>query len=63
MRCAWLKSVKHYGMTACTCLCRRPICSGGTMDKLKSIDWKKEGRQLVRDYIMVVLGSLLLALA
>ena len=33
------------------------------MDKLKSIDWKKEGRQLVRDYIMVVLGSLLLALA
>ena len=33
------------------------------MDRLKSIDWKKEGRQLVRDYIMVVLGSLLLALA
>ena len=33
------------------------------MDKFKRIDWKAEGRQLVRDYAMVALGSLLLALA
>ena len=33
------------------------------MDKFRSIDWKKEGRQLARDYAMVALGSLLLALA
>lgn len=33
------------------------------MKKLLAIDWKKEGRQLARDYVLVVLGSLLLALA
>ena len=33
------------------------------MDRLKSIDWKKEGRQIARDYAMVTMGSLLLALA
>jgi len=33
------------------------------MDKLRSINWKQEGRQLARDYAMVIIGSLLLALA
>lgn len=33
------------------------------MDKLRSIDWRKEGCQLARDYAMITLGSLLLALA
>lgn len=33
------------------------------MDKLKSIDWKKEGRQIARDYAMAAIGSLMLALA
>ena len=33
------------------------------MDKFLSINWNKEGRQLARDYAMVALGSLLLALA
>jgi len=33
------------------------------MDKLRSINWKQEGRQLARDYAMVIIGSLLLAIA
>lgn len=33
------------------------------MDKLRSINWQKEGKQIARDYAMVVAGSLLLALA
>lgn len=33
------------------------------MEKYNLIDWKKEGRAIVRDYLLVVLGSLLLALA
>ena len=33
------------------------------MDKLGSINWRREGGQLLRDYVMVVIGSLLLALA
>ena len=33
------------------------------MDKLGSINWRREGGQLLRDYAMVVIGSLLLALA
>lgn len=33
------------------------------MDKLRSINWQREGRQIARDYAMVVTGSLLLALA
>ena len=33
------------------------------MDKLRSINWHKEGKQIARDYAMVVVGSLLLALA
>ena len=31
------------------------------MEKWIRIDWEKEGRQIVRDYVLVVLGSLLLA--
>ena len=33
------------------------------MEKRIRIDWEKEGKQIVRDYVLVVLGSLLLALA
>lgn len=33
------------------------------MDKLTHIDWKSERKQLLRDYGLVILGSLLLALA
>ena len=33
------------------------------MDKLRSINWRREGGQLLRDYTMVAIGSLLLALA
>ena len=33
------------------------------MDKLRSINWQKEGKQIARDYAMVIAGSLLLALA
>ena len=33
------------------------------MDKFRSINWHKEGKQIARDYAMVVVGSLLLALA
>lgn len=31
------------------------------MDKLKSIDWKREGRQLAHDYALVVIGALMTA--
>ena len=33
------------------------------MEKLGSINWQKEGRAILRDYALVALGSLLLALA
>lgn len=33
------------------------------MEKYAGVDWKKEGKAIVRDYVLVVLGSLLLALA
>lgn len=33
------------------------------MEKLRGIDWKKEGRAIVRDYALAATGSLLLALA
>lgn len=31
------------------------------MDKLKSIDWKREGRQLAHDYALVIIGALMTA--
>ena len=30
------------------------------MEKQKTIDWRREGRQLVRDYLLVVIGALML---
>ncbi|MDO5298729.1 MAG: YitT family protein [Clostridia bacterium] len=33
------------------------------MQKIREIDWKKEGGQLARDYVMMTLGALLTALA
>ena len=31
------------------------------MERLKAIDWKREGRQLLRDYVLVVIGALVTA--
>ena len=33
------------------------------MEKLKTIDWRREGRQLVRDYLLVVIGALVTAVS
>ena len=33
------------------------------MEKLRSIDWRHEGRQLVRDYLLVVIGALVTAVS
>lgn len=33
------------------------------MEKLRSIDWKKEGSQLMRDYLLVVVGALVTAMS
>ena len=33
------------------------------MEKLKGIDWKREGKQLARDYLLVVIGALVTAVS
>lgn len=33
------------------------------MDKLKEINWKKEGLQMARDYALIVAGALLTAMS
>ena len=33
------------------------------MEKLKGIDWKREGRQLARDYLLVIIGALVTAVS
>lgn len=33
------------------------------MEKLKTIDWRREGRQLVRDYLLVMIGALVTAVS
>ena len=33
------------------------------MEKLKTVDWRREGCQLVRDYLLVVIGALVTASA
>ncbi|MBR2942806.1 MAG: YitT family protein [Clostridia bacterium] len=33
------------------------------MEKLKTIDWKREGKVIARDYLLIVVGSMLLAFA
>ena len=33
------------------------------MEKLRNIDWRHEGRQLVRDYLLAVIGALVTAVS